>query len=233
MSLYEMDFLKKMVVLLKEAFKFKKYKAMHPALAVFTGILMLPFVVASFAVTAVLALLSFMFAVLSAPAKYLYDIMHGEGQGVKHATQVVVYLISWPVVFFLYALMSILLLFILPVYAWLAVLTYVWTLGGFKFHLFMNKVDDISIEVQGRYTTPLPLIFICIGALIAVILPAAHGVITYVDLYKNYMERLFPLVFVSIYAAYLAVHSVFAFFYSIIGFAPRPKAAKKVDAIEE
>ena len=35
MNLFKIDFLAKMSTLLKEAFKFKKYKAMHPALAVF------------------------------------------------------------------------------------------------------------------------------------------------------------------------------------------------------
>lgn len=234
MSLYEMDFLSKMVVLLKEAFRFKKYKAMHPALAVFTGIFMLPLVLASAALVVALASLSFMFAVLSAPVKYLHDILHGEGQTVKHATQTVLYLISWPVIFFLYVLMSFLLILILPTYAALAILTYAWSLGGFKFHIFMNKVEDISIEVKGRYTLVLPLVFICVGALVAVLLPMIDGIDLYLELFANYMERMFVPLYVPIYVKYIGIHGVFAFVYSLIAFAPRPKAAaKKAEAIEE
>ena len=228
MSLYEINFLKKMEILLKEAFKFKKYKAMAPALAVFTGILMIPLVLASFAVTAMLAGLCFMVTVLSSPAKYLHDLVHGEGQSVKHATQTVVYLISWPLVFFLYVLMSFLLLLILPTYALLSILLYVWSLGGFKFHLFMNQVDDISIEVRGRYLA-LPIVFIIIGYLLVFVVPAVHGSILFADLYSKYMEKLFFVRFIGIYAIYLSIHNSFAFLYSLLGFARRPKEKKALE----
>ena len=75
MNLHEIDFLSKLSLLLKEAFLFKKYKAMSPVAAVFVGLLMLPFVIASFAVAAALASISFMYSILSAPAKYLHDIL--------------------------------------------------------------------------------------------------------------------------------------------------------------
>ena len=232
MSLFEMDFLKKMEMLLKEAFKFKKYKAMAPALAVFTGILMLPLVVASFAVTAVLSVLCFMFTVFSSPAKYLHDLVHGEGQSVKHATQTAIYLISWPIVFFLYVIMSFLLLMILPTYALLSVLLYAWSLGGFKFHLFANGVDDISIEVKGRYLA-LPIVFIIIGYLLVFFIPLVHGVVIYMDLYAKYLEDWFSYVFTGVYCRYIAVHSAFAFLYSLIGFARGPRAKNKKEQISD
>ena len=223
MNLHEIDFLSKLSLLLKEAFLFKKYKAMSPVAAVFVGLLMLPFVIASFAVAAALASISFMYSILSAPAKYLHDILHSEGQTVMHATQTIAYCISWPFVFFLYATMSLLLLTILPTYALLSILLYIWTLGGFKFHLFADKIDSISISAKGKYNTHLLLVFIFLGLLITVIVPAAHGFICYVDLYKDYMEKLFAAKFIPIYFKYFAVHIIFSFLYSVIGFAPRPK----------
>ena len=226
MNLYETDFLKKMTTLLKEAFKFKKYKAMAPAFAVFTGILMLPIVVASFAVVALLGVLGFAFSVLSAPVRYLHQIVTDEGKGTKHATQTIIYLISWPTVFFLYVLMSVLLLLIIPTYALLSFLTYVWSLGGFKFHLFANQVDDISVEVNGRYAL-LPLVFIIVGGMLLLLMPIFHGVIHYFELYKNFMERMFVVDFIGIYTAYLAIHCAFATLYSLIGFAPNPKKVVK------
>ena len=222
MSLYETDFLTKMGILLKEAFKFKKYKAMSPVLAVFTGILMIPLVLASFAVTAALAILCFSFNVLSSPLKYLHALVHEEGQSVKHLTQAIIYFVSWPLVFFLYVAMSLLLLLIIPTYALLSILIYTWSLGGFKFHIFMNKVEDISIDVNGRYLV-LPIIFIAIGYIIVFLIPLIHGIILFADMYSKYLEEWFLQRFSSIYLNYVSVHVCFSFLYSILGFARAPK----------
>ena len=218
MNLFETDFLKKTKALLAEAFKMKKYNAMHLALSVCTFILMLPILLFSLIVAAILAVLCFTFTVLSSPVKYLHDLVHTEGQSVKHATQVVIYLISWPLVFFLYVLMSITLLLIIPTYALLSILLYAWSLGGFKFHLFANTHEDISVEVNGRYLV-LPIVFIVIGALLLLLMPLFHGIFLYADLYKNYMEAQFLDNFTSIYLGYFYLHCIFAFLYSIIGFA--------------
>lgn len=233
MSLFEMDFLKKMEALLKEAFKFKKYKAMSPVLAVFTGILMLPLVIASFAATAVFALLGFAFVVLSAPVRYLHDILHNEGQRIKHASQAVVYLLSWSIVFFFYILMSILMLLILPIYAILSILLYVWSLGGFKFHLFPNESDDISIEVKGTYRI-LPSVFILVGGVLLLLIPAIQGTIHFADLYANYQESQFLSDLGRYYLDYyLPAHTVFALLYSLIGFAQHPKSKVAKANIED
>ena len=232
MSLFEIDFLKKMTALLREAFRFKKYKAMSPVLAVFTGILMIPMVLASFAAAAFFAILGFLFNVFSAPVKYLHDIVRGEGQIVKHATQAIVYLISWPAVFFFYLIMSGLLLLILPAYACLSFYLYVWSLGGFKFHLFPNQADDIAIEVEGQYNL-LPVVFIIIGGIVTVFIPFIHGIIHFADLYEVYLERYFLQSFFGvggIYGTYISIHNAFAVLYTLIGFARHPKAAPAPEA---
>ena len=222
MNLYETDFLQKLSNLMKEAFKFKKYKAMSPALAVFTGIFMLPIVAISFACAAALWCLGFAFAILTTPVKYLHQIVNTEGKEVKHATQAIVYLISWPVVFFLYVWMSVLLLLIFPTYAALSFFTYVWTLGGFKFHLFVNQTDDIAIEVKGTYNA-LPVAFVIVGAVLLILIPLIHGIALYIDMYEDYLERYYLAAMISLYARYVAAHSLFAILYSLIGFGPRPK----------
>lgn len=237
MNLYETDFLNKMVTVLKEAFKFKKYKAMSPALAVFTGILMIPVVLISFVMVAILSVLSFAFAVCYMPIKYLHHTVNTEGQNVKHATQAVIYLISWPIVFFFYVLMSLLVLLIFPAYAAFSFFTYVWTLGGFKFHLFANQSDDISIEVNGKYNA-LPVVFVVVGAILLVFIPIIHSIIHYFELYANYMEKFFFKSFFGqggIYSDYVSVHTLFAILYTLIGFAPNPKkkVVEEVEASEE
>ena len=232
MNFYEVDFLQRMTALLKEAFKFKKYKAMPNVLAVFTGILMLPIVVASFAATAVLATLGFFYTVLAAPVKFLHYLVSEEGKTVKHASQAIIYLLSWTAIFVLYTAIAFLLFLLIPAYALFSFLLYVWSLGGFKFHLFANYTEDISIEVEGRYKV-LPLVYAIIGGIVFVIVPSVHGIIHYFDLYKVYLERLFWLSFLTgIFPVYLGIHTAFSTLYSLIGFARYPKA-KAVEAVEE
>ena len=224
MNLFEINFISRMTALLGEAFKFKKYKAMHPAFAVFVGIFMLPVVVASFAAAGILAVLTFAFEVLSSPVKYVHGIVNKEGKEVKHATQAIVYLFSWPFVFAAYALTGLLLVAIFPIYALLSFLLYVWTLGGFKFHLFPVE-DDIAVEVNGRYNFILPAVFIAVSAIVLIIVPAIDGGFYYAELYKYYREAEFVgFFFGGVYWGYIALHTAIAALYSLIALAPYPKA---------
>lgn len=233
MNFFEIDFIAKMKKLLTEAFKFKKYKAMHPALAVFTGIFMIPVVLMSFAVTAFLAALSFIYAVFSSPVKFLHALVSGEGKTVMHATQAIIYLISWPTILLFYAFLSFLLLFILPAYALLSFLLYIWSLGGFKFHLFANA-DDIEKDVKGAYGIVLPLVFILVSAVLLVIIPLVHGIIYFMDLYSNYLERFFfDEFFGGIYPSYIGIQTLFATLFSLLGFASRPKKEEAPAEIAE
>lgn len=231
MNLFQTNFLTKMSNLLREAFKFKKYKAMHPALAVLTGIAMLPMVIVSFALVAVLSVLGFLFTLLSTPAKYLHQITRTEGKVVMHATQAVVYLISWPVVFALYAVMIPLLLSIFVTYALFSIVTYAWTLCGFKFHLFPNEADDISITVTKRYFI-LPLVLI-IGCFIIKMVAIFTGVGLFTHLWELRLEQYFPMAYFRMggpYSVCTGIQLAFSFLYSIIGFHNR---AKKVEKTEE
>jgi len=227
MKSFEVDYLEKTVALLKEAFQFKKYKAMPGALAVFTGLLMLPIVLLSCPFLVVLAVLGFSFRSISSTVQYLHDLVSNEGQRVMHATQFVIYLLSWPTVFMLHGIRYALMLFIFPFYAIFSILAYIWTLGGFKFHLFAHDLEDLSIEVQGRYKA-LPIVFVIIGLAIMLIIPAVHGTITYIDLFKTYDEDLFLELFWQDYTAIclpiqVQIQVVFASLYSLIGFSRFPK----------
>lgn len=222
MNLFQTNFLTKTANLMKEAFKLKKYKAMHPALAVFTMIFMLPWMLVSFALTAVLAVLGFIFELFAAPARYLHGLTKSEGNDVKHATQAVIYLISWPVIFALYAAMIPLMLCILVTYALFSIVTYAWSLCGFKFHLFPNELDDISIEVTKRYFA-LPLILVIVCAVIKLV-AFVVGTCMFARLWELRLEQYFPaLYFTGAYPIFLGVQVVFTFLFSLIGFANRDK----------
>lgn len=231
MNLFEIDYFDSTLALLKESFKFKKYKAMHPAFAIVVGLALLPFVILSFFLTVSLLVTCFFFKVLTAPIGYLHGLLHKEGQEVKHGTQVVVYWIAWPIVFLLYTLVSILLVFITVQYALLSILCYVWTLGGFKGHIFPSKVKSIEVEVTGRYKV-LPVVFTCIFLGLCFI-AFIHGIVEYIDLYSNYRESLFTLGYLRVYCA---ISTIFSGLYSLIGFARHPETKDvevEVEEIEE
>lgn len=232
MNLLSTDYLSKVTSLLREAFKFKKYEAMHPFLAVITGITMIPFVAISLILSAFLIIDCFLFKIAKLPIDFLHNLVNQEGKEVKHATQFIIYFISWPLIFVLYALISFMLLWISIAYAIVSCIIYIWTLGGFKFHLYANEADDISIEVNGRYNA-LAIVYVCVQAAILLFIPIIHGTVLYADLYYNYMEQYFSSDFAAAYNIYYRLGVAFAFFYSLIGFAPRPKSQAKEDDITE
>ncbi len=227
MNLFEINYLDKMSALLKEAFKFKKYKAMPAGLAVFVGILMLPLVIVSFIVTAILSLLGFAFAVCTSPVKFLHVVVNNEGKEVKHATQFIIYFISWPLVFFCYAMMSVLLLFIVPTYAILSILLYIWSFGGFRFHILMTDTEDISITVENRYAA-IPAVYVAIGSMIHYIIPFCHWLFTYISYAWDSWEvaNLYSIFFLTaVYPVYIGIHCLFSTVYSLIC-SPYPKSKK-------
>ena len=222
MNLFSTDYLSKVTNLLREAFKFKKYKAMHPFLAVITGITMIPFVLISLFISAFLLVGCFLFKTAKLPIDFLHNLVNQEGQEVKHATQFAIYWISWPIIFALYAMISFMLLWISIAYAVVVCIIYVWTLGGFKFHLYANEADDISINVSGRYNA-LAIVYVCVQAGILFLIPLIHGTVLYADLFYDYLEKYFFYEFSSAYGVYYRLSVMLAFFYSLIGFAPHPK----------
>lgn len=216
MNLFEINYLNKITALYKEAFLFKKYKAMNAGLAVLSGILMIPFVVASFMVTCVCFSLAFPFEVISSLVKSLHTILKDEGRDVKHATQVILYWLSWPIVFALYVAESAILALIVPTYALLSFLVYVWSFGGIRLQLFASVKNELSVDVEGRYKA-LPIVFVTVGYGLNFLLPLIHGAIYYVYLYFQYNEAVFIHRFSQgIYPKYYRISLLFIFIFSLI-----------------
>jgi len=229
---FYVDYLQKTTDLLKEAFKFKKYKAMPAALAVFLGLIVLPFVLVSFALAAVLFIGSFIYKVISAPMEHLHDVVHKEGQSVKHATQFIVYFISWGFIFTLYVLASFLMLFLTFIYALFSLVVYLWTFGGVKFHLYADETDDISVTVNTKYPTVLPLMLLLSVIIILVLIPLIMMVATLLPLHISKITvDVVMAVLISSIISMVPFYLVFTAFYCAIGLCPYPKA--KVEEIAE
>ena len=232
MYLFQVDYLKKTGLLLREAFTFKRYKAMHPALAVFTGIFMIPFVLIGLVLTAVLSLFSFVLNILLTPLKHIHSLVHAEGQQVNHATQFWIYFLSWPIILLYYVVCSLLFAVVYVLYALLSIITYVYTLGGFKFHIVPNAdSDDIAIETEGEYFA-IALTYVCVAAVLFIL--TAVFVLIFVAKFDldNYMRttkagkevfsilKLFKDTNLILSIVFGALWFLFDFFYALIGFAP-------------
>lgn len=212
MSLFEIDYLKKTWLVMKEAFKFKKYKAMHPAFAIFVGILMLPFVAVSVVLTAVLSVLCFVFNLLLTFIKHFHSVVRSEGQAVKAGAQFWIYFVPWVILFAYYLVMSVITVVIYLLYALLAIFAYVFSLGGFKFHIAPNyDSDDISVDVEGRFFV-IPIVAISVLG-VFFILTAIFALLFVLDM-KDDALLIMTVVMGAIYA-------VAAMIFSFAVFAPR------------
>lgn len=223
MSLFEIDYLKKTWLLMKEAFKFKKYKAMHPAFAVFVGIFMLPFVVISIALTAVLTVLCFVFNLVLTPIKHFHSIVHAEGQSVKAGAQFWIYFFTWIILFAFYLAFSFITVAIYLLYALLAIFAYIFSLGGFKFHIAPNyDSDDISIENTGRFFV-IPIVFISLAGVLLVA-TSVCGLLFITDMDEEF--------FLILTAAMGGAYAFTTSFFSFAIFGPRHIAKSEVATLE-
>lgn len=221
MNLFEIDYFNRTLNLIKESFTFKKYKAMNPVLAILVGVTMIPFVVSGLVWFALTLILSGIFKIIKSPIDYLKDLTTSQGEKVHPATQFIIYFISWPLIFIFYVAYAAVVALINLSYAITSLEAFIWTLGGFKFHLLINDTEDIAIEVEGRYSFKLVLVYVCIAYVLLFAIPLIESVITYAVLYYNYQEQLFN--FELIYSKYTAVFEIFSMLYVIIGFSSRPK----------
>ena len=246
MNFLNVDFAKGTTALFREAFKFKKYKAMHPFFAVVTGIFQIPFVLLSFIVAGIVYLFNFMIRIFAFPVEQLHGVVRNEKDEVKGGAQTVIYLISWPLIFFLYTLLIFSTFMLNILYIFVSVSTFIWSLGGFRFHLLLSDAGDIEKNVCGKYNKLLPLFFVIGVGLIVIVYPLVDTLIYYLSLNEldsNYLFKLLPKeqlvdhimttfkkAVVSSSTTFLPIFSIL---YTLIGFVPHPRARKAAPAVAE
>ena len=231
-NLFEINYLQKMGILLREAFQFKKYKAMPVGFAILSGILMIPLVLSSFFIIAFFSVVAFLFSVVLLPVKAFHSVVRNEGEHAMHATQFIIYFISWPVISLLYIVLSLLVPILFVLYAALSLTTYIWSFCGFRFHLFPME-ENISINVNGNYTI-LPVIYACIGWILFVFVPMFHGIVVFSELYAHYREKEFVYYFlICIFPQYICCQNLFSTLFASIGFSRLPKKKEQKEYVEE
>ena len=226
-NLFTIDHLACAKSLTKEALKLKKYKAMHPVLAVFTGIFMLPFMILSAFIILSYVVIAYLRNVCASPIRALHGLVNSEGKEVRHAPQAIIYFFSWPIIFFLYFMEAVTIPLLTISYTLSAISTYICTLGGVKFHATPEKAEEADIgEVKGRYLV-LPIVFICICACILIVM-LIHFAIDYSNWSNAQYYSYFRYGTYSFQAlpGYIGAYLLFAAIYSVIGFARNPKEKK-------
>ena len=222
-----MDFFEKTNRLAKEFLLFKKYKAMHPVIAVFVGIFLIPFAISFFVGLGLLYILSILFYLIKAPLDFLHNVVKEERGEVKHATQFWIYFISWGPIFLLYALYAFISFFFYVFYLGVQIDGYITSLGGYKFHISPNE-EDISIEVQPTLRFNYAgLIFIAV-CVILIISSVVAAITMYSSLYANYEEALFPMKYSPFLYGVVSTYELFSFVFIPIAF-----KNKKVDTPKE
>lgn len=223
---FSVNYVERATALVKEAIALKKYKAMPLVLAIFVGIFMIPVALASVVCGIAVYVLGYLFSVVSLPAQRLHKLLHDEGQSVKHGTQVVVYFLSWSFIFTTYAMLTFFLIALTVLYSLFSIFTYLWTLGGFKFHLFATE-EDISVEVDGKYNILIPIIFLGIMVVLLLFVPFVTSIIHLIQYRPAISFQLLTDLFKAKLHATDNLRFLVSVLYSAIMFAPRPKKIEK------
>lgn len=194
MNFLNVDFAKGTTALFKEAFKFKKYKAMPAFFAVVVGICQIPFVLMSFVVAAIVYVFNFFIKIIAYPAEQIHGVVRHEKDEVRLGAEIVIYFVSWPTIFFLYSLLIFSTFLLNILYIFVALPTFIWSLGGFKFHLLLSDAKDIEKEVTGKYNKIVLIVFVSVLALLliaAYVLPAVMVAVEYNQQLDAYMVSVF------------------------------------------
>ena len=242
MDFLNLDFAKGTTALFKEAFKFKKYKAMPAFFAVVVGICQIPFVLVSFIIAAFIYLLGFIVKLLASVYEQIHNVVRREKDEVKAGAQTVIYLISWPFIFSSYVAIIISTFLLNILYILLSLTSFVWSLGGFRFHLLMSQADDIEKNVEGKYNKIVLIVFLCVLIfllLLPVILTAVHYLKFSAPDRKYIFSQPAKILFKDMFNVLKLkfnkvslVLDLFTFLYTCFAFIPFPRL-RKTKAVEE
>ena len=130
----------------RRGIRFEEMNIIGKIMAVFG---LLPFIILSAFSAAGFYVTLFFYKALTAPIEFLHKTVREEGQQVKHATQVIVYWIGFPLVFFLYAFVAFLTIGFYFQWFFLMLLIYITTLGGVKWQPFVSEAKyDEEVDYE-------------------------------------------------------------------------------------
>ena len=169
-----MEYFERTLRLAKEFLLFKKYKQLHPVLAVLVGILMIPWAVMFGVALAWTFVISLFFTFVEVPVKFLHRLVREETKESHVAFKIVLYYLSWPIIFLLYVFYAFMIVEIYVIYFFTMCLGFIASLGGYRFHVTPLQ-EDISIETHGKHNVmaiihvAFALLWIFVGLILVIV----------------------------------------------------------------
>lgn len=134
-GLFSINFLEKGKELLHKVISFEKYQNKKKVARVFIHIgLDLVTGIPTFVLFGFIAILYFLVKIVTAPLGFLHSLAESQGQKVRHASEAVIYLVSWPIIFLLYVFMAFIQIAFCAVYAVMFCFGWLWSLCAFSFN---------------------------------------------------------------------------------------------------
>ena len=190
--------------LFKQVFSFWKYKRCYLPFAILLGILMAPYFIAFVALLGVLYVISTIIYIVDAPCSYLLNFVHNEKEGVKHATEAVIYFVCLPFIYLL-KIINALQMFVGVVIYFLALcFGAVASLGGVEFKVdFINPIRRKIPAYDGKkYSLKTQAFCVTLGLAIYIVLgtvPSIGGIL-FAGIIASVLELFAPIPFQMKYA---------------------------------
>ena len=201
-----MDYLELMNNLLKETFAFANYKKLPVLFRILCTIVVFPFIFSFFILVGLYYLLATLYKCLKSPVEHLLNFVKEEGKDVKHATQFIIYLIGFPIIFLVNVFLSVLVcgLFILNLL--INITGYIATLGGITFTPFLFDKKERKFE-ENKFMGSIAVIVFSVIGLILVSLYYIYILGIFGIIYFDYYSDLLPFYYGSIaYSLFVIIY---------------------------
>lgn len=224
---FSANYMQGVTAVIKEAQKIKQYKAMPLAFAIVIGVLMLPFAIAAILFALSIYVFGYLFSVVSEPVQKLHELLKGEGRELKHASQFIIYFLSWSFIFSAYAFLAVLSVILNILYSIFAILAYIATLGGIKFHVFARN-EAVSVDIDKKHNLVALIVFVSVMGVLLILLPLIQTIVFAAELPEGFLTfKLFFTIFGAQIMALNGWRALFAAVYSAFVFAPMTR--KKIE----
>ncbi len=152
--------------LIREAFSFKKYKALPLPLAIIIGIFLLPVWATAFSFAALFYVAAAILAICDFPVETLLAFVRREAKEVNEITQVFVYFFGWPLILFFKVFAILCKIFNYVVYFVATVFFFIASLCGVEFDFKMEKNErNLVAEEKNKPAMVKGIILVVLFAL--------------------------------------------------------------------
>lgn len=219
-----MQFFENTKRLAREFLSFKKYKQMNTVLAVFVGLFMSPFIIMFFVELFWTFINAIIFTIIEAPIKFLHKLIRDETQEHHLAFRIIIYYLSWPIVFGLYVTYALMMIDIVISYVITQAIGYVASLGGFLFHISpLDERIDKEVDMEQKHNkSGIVHVAVCAAILLITLIIIVVGVIIMIVLEES------PLLII-IGASIIGLIPLFELFFAVLAYRDKKREKKEIE----